>query len=235
MRRKEFLKEGLTKLGALATLPLLTDCKKINLSNQDAAGSTNGSSASDCVLTNAETAGPFPIKNPASLVKPDIRGNREGLKLTTKLTIKNKNTGCTAVEGLMVDIWMCDADGDYSEYGGGTLSASNWLRGRQITNSAGEVLFTTIFPGWYRGRAPHIHVEVLNNTGKSLLVTQIAFPKEICDKVYTEVPAYKARGMQDTTNERDGVFRDGFANEMGTFSGSLAAGYDLSHTIVVSA
>ena len=35
--------------------------------------------------------------------------------------------------------------------------------------------FTTVYPGWYQGRATHIHVEVTRN-GQSLKVTQIAFP-----------------------------------------------------------
>ena len=85
----------------------------------------------------------------------------------------------------------------------------HWLRGRQTADANGLVNFKTIFPGWYSGRAPHIHVHVYTAAGKSLLVTQIAFDKAICDNVYTNAADYKSKGKQDTTNEKDNVFNDG--------------------------
>jgi protocatechuate 3,4-dioxygenase beta subunit len=111
----------------------------------------------------------------------------------------------------------------------------HWLRGRQTTDDTGLATFVSIFPGWYSGRAPHIHVHIYTATGKSLLVTQIAFPKDVCDTVYTTATDYKSHGTQDTTNEKDNVFSDSVANELGTIVGSVSAGYTLTHTIVVSA
>ncbi|AXG78766.1 intradiol ring-cleavage dioxygenase [Streptomyces paludis] len=35
-----------------------------------------------------------------------------------------------------------------------------YLRGTQLTDKKGFVEFTTLFPGWYQGRAVHIHVKV---------------------------------------------------------------------------
>ncbi len=246
MERKEFLVKSLKGLGFLASSPLIAACTKSTVNNNTTdeasttAGSTNGSSSSDCEITNAETAGPFPIKNPASLVLTDIKGDRSGVPLTVNLIIKNKNTGCGVLANALVDIWHCDAAGQYSEYGGTGLQSVNltnvhWLRGRQTTNADGAVVFSSIFPGWYSGRAPHIHVHVYNSSGKSLLVTQIAFPKEICDNVYTNGSDYKSKGLQDTTNSSDNVFRDGFENELAAISGSVADGYILNHTVVVSA
>ena len=75
------------------------------------------------------------------------------------------------------------------------------------------------------GRAPHIHVHVYSGAGKSILVTQIAFPKSLCDEIYTTTSPYSRKGKQDTTNERDKVFADGFADEMGTFGGECKRGY----------
>ncbi|HLO45248.1 MAG TPA: hypothetical protein VK175_13015 [Leadbetterella sp.] len=246
MERKEFLKRGLTSLGFLTAIPVLAACEKTEVSDTSttgsttATGSTNGSSASDCSVTNAETIGPFPIKDPASLVKSDITGDRPGVKIAIKIAIKNKNASCAALAGAFVDIWHCDAKGEYSEYGGTGMQSTNWtsvhwLRGRQTTDASGLATFASIFPGWYSGRAPHIHVHIYNASGKSLLVTQIAFPKTVCDNVYTNASDYKSHGLQDTTNERDNVFGDGFANEMGSVSGSISEGYVLTHTIVVSA
>jgi protocatechuate 3,4-dioxygenase beta subunit len=238
MDRKEFLKRGFTSLGALSVASFFTYCKSdtiapVSTEDLSSTGSTNGSSASDCSLTNSETEGPYPIKNPSSLVINDITGDRKGIPMVVNIAIRNKNTGCGAVENAFVDIWHCDADGNYSEYG--SYTSVHWLRGRQTTDKDGLASFKTIFPGWYSGRAVHIHVHVYNSSGKSLLVTQIAFPAAICDTVYTTATDLYKKGKADTTNERDNVFGDGYSNELGTISGSIKEGFTLTHTIVVNA
>lgn len=229
----------------LFSLPLFISCKKQEdvtpgSDTTTETGSTNGDSASNCSVTNSETAGPFPTKDPASLSVADIRSDRQGVPMTAKITIKNKNADCAALKDVIVDIWHCDADGNYSEYGGTGMQAVNYtsvhfLRGRQVTDATGTTTFVSIFPGWYGGRAPHIHVHIYNASGKSLLVTQIAFPKSTCDTVYTTATSYYKKGLQDTTNESDNVFGDGYANELATISGNTTDGYTLTHTIVVSA
>ncbi|OIN61127.1 dioxygenase family protein [Arsenicibacter rosenii] len=243
MDRKDFLKKGFTALGISMVMPL-TGCKK---SEVDAAttsgtgtGTSTGTTTGNCTVTPSETEGPFPTKTPSSLVLTDIRSDRTGVPFTIKITIQNKNAGCAVLKGALVDIWHCDKDGYYSEYGGTGMQSANFtsvhfLRGRQTTDASGLVSFTSIFPGWYSGRAPHIHVHIYDSTGKSLLVTQIAFPKDVCDTVYTTATTFYTRGKQDTTNERDNVFSDGFTTELATVTGSVSAGYVLTHTIVVSA
>ena len=247
MERKEFLKRSLSLLGIAAVTPLVSACSKDTVDpttstsgSTTSQGSTNGSSSSNCTVTNSETEGPFPTKTPSSLVLKDIRSDRSGLPMTVAINIKNKNNNCTNLAGALVDIWHCDADGNYSEYGGTGMQSTNYtsvhfLRGRQTTDASGNVGFTTIFPGWYSGRAVHIHVHIYDSTGKSLLVTQIAFPADVCDTVFTKATNYYKKGKADTTNEKDNVFGDGYANELGTVSGSVANGYALTHTIVVSA
>lgn len=241
MHRKAFLKKS---VGLLSILPVLLSCSDESVDTDDSGtadeqGSTNGSSSSDCQVTNSETEGPFPSKNPSSLILTDITGDRSGVKMTIELAIKNYNSGCNALANVLVDIWHCDAQGNYSQYGGTQMQSTNyssvsWLRGRQTTSTEGKAGFTSIFPGWYMGRAPHIHVHVYNSSGKSLLVTQIAFPKTVCDTVYSTADDYKSHGLQDTTNERDNVFGDGYANELASVSGSIRDGYKLTHTIVVN-
>ncbi len=247
MERKEFLKRGFSSLLGIAAIgPLLgacsqTDVEPVGTTGTTTTGSTNGSSSGNCTVTPTETVGPFPTKQPANFVRKDIRDDRTGVVMTMNITLKNANAGCAALAGALVDVWHCDKDGYYSEYGGTGMQNVNFqnvdfLRGRQITDANGLVNFTTIFPGWYQGRAPHVHVHIYNSAGKSLLVTQIAFPYDVTNTVYTTAQAQGyTKGRQDTTNERDNVFRDGFTTELATLSGSVSAGYTLAHTIVVSA
>lgn len=216
-------------------LPLFASC-----SNDDDPTPSSGS----CTATSSETAGPFPTKDPSSLERVDIRSDRTGVALTVEITIQNKNNSCAALEGAIVDIWHCDKDGYYSEYGGTgmqtvDLTAVHFLRGRQITDSNGKVGFTSIFPGWYQGRSTHIHVHIYNASGTSLLVTQIAFP-EGTNSAVNLVNASTANGYTKgmtgyTYNANDNIFSDSVANEMGTITGSVDSGYELTHTIVVSA
>ena len=250
MERKEFLKRGFGSiLGMAAIVPVLEGCSKSSVdpvtttttTPTTSTGSTNGSSASNCTVSPSETEGPFPTKVPASFVRKDIRDDRTGVAFAMNITIKNANNSCAALAGALVDVWHCDKDGYYSEYGGSGMQSVNFqnvdfLRGRQTTDANGLVSFTSIFPGWYSGRAPHIHVHIYNAAGKSLLVTQIAFPYDITNTVYTTGQSYGyTKGAQDTKNERDNVFSDSYATELATVSGSLSAGYTLTHTIVVSA
>ena len=257
MKRNEFLKRGFSSLlGVAAVSSALSACEDTTTidpttpttggtvttpGSVTSVGSGNGSSASNCAVTPSETVGPFPTKAPASWVRTDIRGDRTGIPMTMNITITNANASCAALAGAFVDVWMCDKDGYYSEYGGTGMQSVNFtsnhfLRGRQTTDASGLAAFTSIFPGWYSGRAPHIHVHIYNAAGKSLLVTQIAFPYDITNTVYTTGQAYGyTKGAQDTRNERDNVFSDGFTTELATVSGSNAAGYALSHTIVVRA
>src|SRR6267378_661738 len=171
MKRKQFLKRlGMSGL----IVPLLTSCSKDDVT----PSATNAAvSSGTCSATDSETEGPFPTKSPSGLVMTDIRSDRTGVALSIVVTIQNKNNACAALAGAIVDIWHCDKDGTYSEYGGTSMQPVNYtavhfLRGRQTTDSNGQVGFTSIFPGWYQGRSTHIHVHVYDAAGKSLLVTQ---------------------------------------------------------------
>jgi len=197
-----------------------------------------------CTSTNSETEGPFPTKDPSSLVRQNIVGDRTGVAFTITITIQNKNNGCNPLEDALVDIWHCDKDGYYSEYGGTSMqtvdyTAVHFLRGRQATDSNGQVGFVSIFPGWYQSRATHIHVHVYKANGTSLLVTQIAFPEGSSSAVVLVNAASSqgyTKGMSGYTyNASDNVFSDGVTSEMSSVVGSVDAGYALTHTIVVSA
>jgi protocatechuate 3,4-dioxygenase beta subunit len=227
MERKEFLK----RLGmSTVILPLLA-C------NEDEVIPDTDSGA--CATTPSETAGPFPTKDPTSVVMMDITSDRTGVDFSIKITVQNRNSNCEPIAGAMVDIWHCDKDGYYSEYGGTglqsvDLSAYHFLRGRQSTDAAGLAAFASIFPGWYPGRAPHIHVHIYDSSGKSLLVTQIAFPTDVCDTVYTTATQYYTKGKQDISNASDGVFANSLTKQLAVITGNISDGYVLTHTIVVN-
>lgn len=243
MKREDFIKKGLGSLGLFAIIPALTSCTKdeVLADTTTTTGTTISSdptvTPSSCSVTNSETEGPFPTKSPASYATTNIVSDRQGTPLTIKVYIRNVNASCAVIKGAIVDIWHCDAAGNYSQYGGTQMQSTNYtsvnfLRGRQTTDTNGMAAWTSIYPGWYSGRAPHIHVHVYNSSGTSLLVTQIAFPEDVSKVVYAQ-GVYASKGQADTTNARDNVFGDGVTNEMSTVTGSVSAGYVLTHTIYV--
>ena len=244
--RKHFLKNMF--IGAASVPMILSACKKDTESTGTSSGSGsssgNGTGGTSCTAAPTETEGPFPTHTPSSLMRTDIRDDRTGVLLTIKITIQNTNNSCAALAGAIVDIWHCDKDGYYSEYGGTAMQSVNYsgvtfLRGRQTTDANGQVTFTSIFPGWYSGRTTHIHVHVYNAAGTSLKVTQIAFPEGSSSAVVlvnTTASGY-TKGMSGYTyNANDGVFSDDTAGvEICAISGSVAAGYALTQTIKVPA
>jgi protocatechuate 3,4-dioxygenase beta subunit len=141
----------------------------------------------------------------------------------------NVSGGCTPVSGANVEIWHVDAAGNYSQYG--TQTTQTYLRGIQTTNANGEVTFVTIYPGWYQGRATHIHVEVTIN-GASRKVTQMAFPETINNSVYGS-GTYASRGSNPMSNLSDGIFADSLSSEIVTPSGEPASGYSATFQVAV--
>lgn len=239
MERKHFLKSLL--VGTFSAPALLAACSKTNdvAPTAGTTGGATGSGSGSCTVAPTETEGPFPTKVPASYVRSDITDGKTGYKLTARITITNSNNGCAALAGALVDIWHCDAQGNYSEYGGTGMQSTNYqsvhfLRGRQTTDANGLVTFTSIFPGWYSGRATHIHVHVYSASGTSLKVTQIAFP-EGSGSAVAAVNGYSKGLSGYTTNSQDNVFSDGVAQELATVTGSTTAGFELSITLSVPA
>lgn len=240
MERKHFLRSLI--VGAAATPAVFEACKKSSTTSEvgTTTTTTGGSSTTSCTVAPTETEGPFPTKLPASYVRSDITEGKTGYKLTIKLVIGNSNNNCNPLANAIVDIWHCDAEGNYSEYGGTGMQSTNYqsvhfLRGRQTTDTSGSVTFTSIFPGWYTGRATHIHVHVYNAAGTSLKVTQIAFPEGTGTAVAL-VNGYSKGLTGYTYNKSDYVFNDDSKGiEIATVTGTLAAGFVLNMQISVPA
>ena len=186
---------------------------------------TNG----DCVVTPSETVGPFPSL--VDFVRSDIREGKAGTPLALSIRVVNVSNGCAAIAGAQVEIWHVDAAGNYSQYG--SQAAQTFLRGIQTTDAGGLVTFTTNYPGWYQGRATHIHAEVTIN-GRSVKATQIAFPESVNATVHTS-GAYASRGTNPMSNASDGIFADSLSAELVTPAGSPANGYSATFQIAIAA
>lgn len=191
------------------------------------SSSTGGSSSSGttgaCAPIPSETEGPYPDRtgmiNDSAFYRQDITEGKPGTPLTLALTVVSVANGCAPIDGATVEVWHCDHTGGYSEY----TTAGTSLRGLQKTDASGKATFTTVYPGWYQGRATHVHLEVFVN-GSSVKTTQMAFPEDVTAAVYGQ-GVYAARGQNTTSNSRDNVFSDGVSEELATMTGSVGSGY----------
>ncbi len=225
MDRKKFLKKGLLGIGTIVAIPSVISACSSNDNVLD-------NDPNVCATSPRETAGPFPIKTPADLVRENIVGNKSGVALLINLAIQNTNNNCQPLQNVLVDMWQCDAKGNYSEYSGqldGNYTNEHFLRGRQTTDINGNASFISIYPGWYPGRTPHLHIEVKNMSGKSLLITQISFPESISNIVYATT---EYNGTADTNNSNDGIVATG--NLADTVTGDITNGYTLTKIIKVT-
>ena len=179
------------------------------------AGTTGAGSA--CVLDPTLTKGPYWVDE--RLNRSDIRSDtngratpnpRPGLPLTLQLAVSAYASGaCTPLQGAQVDVWHCDASGIYSDVQG-VSAGQNFLRGYQVTDANGIAKFTTIYPGWYSGRAVHIHVKVRlfdssNNTTTEATM-QVFFDDSVSDGVFASVAPYNSRGSRNTRNGADNIY-----------------------------
>jgi protocatechuate 3,4-dioxygenase beta subunit len=180
----------------------------------------------------------------SGVVRSDIRSSfgtssatAAGVALTVTLKLVNTSASCGALAGYAIYLWHCTREGEYSMYSSG-LTAENFLRGVQVTNSSGEVTFTTIFPGCYSGRWPHIHFEVYPDLGTAtstpasdqLRTSQLALPAAACQAVYaTNGYSGSVSNFASITLASDNVFgNDSAAVQMATLSGDVASGYAAS-------
>jgi protocatechuate 3,4-dioxygenase beta subunit len=160
-----------------------------------------------CRLVPDKTAGPFPLDR--QLERRDVTENVPGRPL--RLGLRVVDAHCGAVPDAAVEIWHCDATGDYSAFrdnGGGKDAATGttFLRGTQSATPDGIVEFATIYPGWYRGRAVHIHLRV-HRDDATVLTSQLFFPDHYTDAVYASAP-YAQFGTPDTRNADDSIAGD---------------------------
>jgi protocatechuate 3,4-dioxygenase beta subunit len=141
-----------------------------------------------CVLTPEMTEGPYYVEG--DKVRRNITEGKPGVPLLLRLKVLDVST-CMPIKGAAVDIWHCDAGGVYSGTSVQDTEDLRFLRGIQKTDKSGLARFRTIYPGWYSGRAVHIHLKVYLG-GRTVHTGQLFFPDALTDTVYTRSP-YKQR------------------------------------------
>ena len=223
-------------------------------------GTTTTTGVGSCTLIPEETAGPYPgdgsnstsngIANALALegiVRSDIRssvggasGVAAGVPLTVELRVVNTNGSCADLSGYAVYLWHCDREGRYSMYSSG-VTGENYLRGVQPTDSGGVATFTTIYPGCYSGRVPHIHFEIYRSTttatsfSNKLRTSQLAFPMTTSTEVYATA-GYEAsvNNLRSISFASDNVFSDGVTTQLATITGNASTGYVATLTVGIS-
>ncbi len=164
-------------------------------------------SAPTCVVRPEVTEGPYYVEE--NLVRSDVREDRAGTPLSLTFNITDVgSSGCTQLQGATVEIWHCDAAGAYSDVSdpGFNTKGQTWLRGSQVTDANGQATFTTIYPGWYRGRAVHIHFKI-HPDANSVFTSQLFFDDSLSDQVFSQAP-YASKGQRDTLNSNDNIYQD---------------------------
>jgi protocatechuate 3,4-dioxygenase beta subunit len=188
------------------------------LSRAGNAGTGSGqvnNGVSSCITRPEVTEGPYYL--PVDLNRPDIRSDpatgavKDGALLTLIFRVSHSVKGaCTPLQGAKVEIWHCDARGVYSGVSDPWFNTvgQNFLRGYQITDAKGEAGFLTIYPGWYAGRAVHIHFKVRQDAspGSSVFTSQLFFDDSLSDRVHLKEP-YVSRGRRNTLNSTDMIYR----------------------------
>ena len=205
--------------------------------------------ALDCVVRPELTIGPYFVDD--QLNRSDIRSEPSdnsvtaGVPLTLNINVASiGNNSCTPIEGAQVDIWHCDAQGHYSGVSdpGFDTSDQKFLRGYQLTDSNGAIQFQTIYPGWYSGRAVHIHFTIRTQGADSQdyqFTSQFFFDDTLTDQVHALEP-YAGKGQRDIRNAADNIFNGGgdqlLLNLQGDatngFTGAMSIGLDLTDTEV---
>ncbi|WP_426073681.1 intradiol ring-cleavage dioxygenase [Janthinobacterium sp. DSP2-3-3] len=257
-------------LAGAATLPLVScgggsDASSTAASSGASTGTSGTGTAATpttgaCTVIPEETGGPYPadgtntnggsiinVLNQSGVVRSDIRasfngatGAAAGVPLTIRLQLLNASGSCASLAGYAVYLWHCDREGLYSLYSSG-VTAQNYLRGVQETDSTGNLAFTTIFPGCYAGRMPHVHFEVYPSLAKAasaanrIKTSQFTFPMATLNEVYA-ASGYTAsvRNLAQISYATDNVFSDGTSLQMATVTGNATDGYVVTLTVAVN-
>jgi protocatechuate 3,4-dioxygenase beta subunit len=221
---------------------------------------TTNAAGSACAVIPEETGGPYPADGTnsaaggvanalvlAGIVRSDIRasvagatGVAQGVPLTIRLKLVNAGASCASAASATVYLWHCDRDGNYSLYSSG-VTGENYLRGVQVADADGYVTFTTIFPGCYAGRMPHVHFEVYPTLAKSTVAanriktSQFTFPAATMTEAYTATGyTSSVRNLANISLASDNVFGDGVTLQTAAVTGAVATGYVATLQIGVS-
>jgi len=223
---------GVASLGGLGGLAL-----------RAAGSATDEAHAASCVLTPELTEGPFYLD--LRKIRSNITEGRPGLRLDLRIRVVNAKT-CKPIEDVAVDLWHADAAGRYSGIASEGTTGKTYLRGIQLTDSEGLARIRTIYPGWYQGRATHIHVMAYvggragstYSGGSRAHTGQLFFKDGTTDKVARYSP-YSKRTVTRQRNSADGIYRQGGSGQIlklklrgssmrNGFTGTITVGIDVT-------
>lgn len=192
-----------------------------------------------CVARPEQTEGPYFVDE--GLTRTDIRTDpatgiaRPGTELALTFLVSRVGPGrCDPLPGALVDIWQCDAGGIYSDVVDPRFNTvgQKFLRGNQTTDANGSVRFRTIYPGWYQGRAVHIHFKIRAAAGGGRtadFTSQVYFDEATTDRVYLAAH-YGGAGSNRTKNVADRIFRSG-GDQLLLTPRAVAGGYEAEFAV----
>lgn len=247
--RRGFSRRDAVRLMGLTGIAGLTGCGAGGMLSSSASSSssssstgvptTSGSTATSCNKGLSKTEGPYWVDGDANTpkrsdIRPDTKGTvvqtgYNGVNLALSFAVYSyAAAGCTPLQNARVDIWHASAAGKYSDIASDGTSDDNYLRGYQLSDASGLVSFQTIYPGWYSGRTPHIHLRVRTYDSSGNVATnsttQVFFNDTLSDSIYSGSSYYSRSGSRDTYNSSDNIY-GGSTQLLLSLTGSIAAGY----------
>ena len=237
LSRRDLLLGGVGLFGAMALGACSSDGSTSNRSGSPSSSTDGGFRTALCVVTPEQTEGPFYVDD--AMVRRDISESRPGVPLDIEVIVLDANA-CRPMPNVAVDIWHCDALGEYSGYGPNAQGAPGHLdpvnaqrafRGTQITDEEGLLAFRTIVPGWYFGRAVHIHVKA-HPTATTQATTQAYFTEVLLKSVYAQDP-YAAHAGAHIPFDQDNIWSQTKGPRPLTLT-RAGAGYRTSFTVGIA-
>lgn len=243
---------GAVVLAACAPAATISTATTSDSGETATEGSTDSATSTAAGEIPDETAGPYPgdgsngpdVLEESGIVRQDIRrsidgtATADGIPLTVEFEVLDLADGGVPFAGVAVYAWHCTAQGEYSMYSSG-LEDVDYLRGVQVADAEGKVSFTSVFPGCYSGRWPHIHFEVypdvdsITDSANAIATSQLALPEDVCAAVYVD-SRYdgSTQNLSQTSLAGDNVFGDDSAAlQLATVTGDIGSGY--TATLVV--
>ncbi|MDO8767869.1 MAG: intradiol ring-cleavage dioxygenase [Burkholderiaceae bacterium] len=239
-------------LGAIAPASLMAcNSGTTDETSTTTSTATTTTTSGSCSAIPSETAGPYPGDGTnganalalSGIVRSNIKGSlttsavAAGVPLT--ITLKLVSQSCVNLAGYAVYLWHCDQDGNYSMYSSGVTN-ENYLRGVQVADNDGNVTFSTIFPGCYSGRYPHVHFEVFPSLAQAtsgsndVKTSQFTFSNSVFSAVYASSGYSASAGnLTGISLASDNVFSDGASLQVASTSGSESGGYTASLQVAV--